>query len=57
MDKKNYQNIVVVGKVVSTGTTTMDEVRRFPQSQLSAEDVAPLRLTEDEVARIVIKQN
>ena len=52
MDIQNDKNIVVAGKVVSAATINTDEVKHYPASRLSLEDVAPLQLTAEEVARI-----
>lgn len=56
MDTQKDKNILVVGRVVSTATNNMDEVKQFPASRLSVEDVAELRLTDEELSRIGLKQ-
>lgn len=52
MNIQKDKNTLVAGKVVSTATTDMGEVRVFPACRLSLEDVAPFRLSAEEVARI-----
>ena len=51
------QNKIVVGAVVGTGTTSLEDIKRLPQSDfISVEDCPELRLTDVEVNLCVSKQ-
>lgn len=51
-DIQKDKNALLVGQVVRTATTLLEEVRQYPATRLTVSDVAPLQLTAEEVSRI-----
>lgn len=52
----NQENKLFVGAVVSTGTTSLEDIKQLPQrGNISVEDYSELRLTDEEVSRIKLK--
>lgn len=53
---KNQKNKLVVGAVVSTGTTNQEDIKQLPQERfISVEDYSELRLTDAEVEAVRLK--